>query len=44
MEQRLKRNDAALKDAKVLLGREECALDMGQKSNNVAEKDAQTLQ
>ena len=34
-------NDAALKDAQIKPGREECALSMVQRSNDVAVKDAQ---
>jgi hypothetical protein len=40
MEQRS--NDAAVKDAQILLRREECALSMGQRSNDAAVQDAQT--
>ena len=38
-------NDAAVKDAQILLKVEECAGDMGQrsKSNNAARKDAQIM-
>jgi len=36
-------NDAAVKDAKVLLRREACALDMAHKSNDAAVVGAQTL-
>ena len=45
MEQRKCPNDAAVKDAQVLLSREECVLGMGQKliKNDAAVKDAQTL-
>ncbi len=35
-------NDAAVMDAQILLGREECVLGMGQNSNDAAVKDAQT--
>ena len=31
-------SDAATKDAQNMLGKEECASDMGQRSNNAAEK------
>ena len=45
MGQRSNASDAAVKDAQVLLKREECALDMGQRENvnDVASKDAQVL-
>ena len=34
-------NDAAEKDARILLSEEECALDMGQMSIDAAKRDAQ---
>ena len=40
MEQRSRSRNAAVKDAKILLRREECALGTGQRSSNVAMKDA----
>ena len=42
MEQRLSTKDAAVKDVEAMLGKEECALGMGQRSNYVAAMDAQT--
>ena len=43
MEQRENTNDAALSCAQVLLGREECALGMVQRSNDAALKIAKVL-
>ena len=43
MGQRKNTNDAALKDVQIKLRREECALGMGQISNDVAFKDAQII-
>ncbi len=43
MGQRTRTNDAAVKDAQVLLKREECALSMGQRLNDAASKDVQLL-
>ena len=37
-----RRNDAAARDAQIMLSKEECALGMGQKSNDAALMDAQT--
>ena len=41
MEQRLNTNDAALKDAKIKLSREECARSMERRSSYAAVKGAQ---
>eukprot|EP00984_Skeletonema_dohrnii_P009482 scaffold3624_cov69-Skeletonema_dohrnii-CCMP3373.AAC.3 len=40
MEQRLRQNDAAVKDAQIELPKEACALGMGQSSNDAVMKDA----
>ena len=41
MEQMSNINDAAVRDVQILLSREECASNMGQRPNDAALKDAQ---
>jgi hypothetical protein len=43
MVHRSKSNYAAVTGAQIMLGKEECASDMGQRSNYAAAKDAQIL-